>query len=106
MKRLDAPLCVFNFGIKIVLDSLQELTSVALFLVVFPLFIPGHLDGFELAFVRFGRIVAEAFKLGDPFEEIGEADFEWILLGELIVKGEGDVFGLVPGENGHWSYSN
>ena len=67
--------------------------SVALFLVVFPLLVPGHLDGFELAFVRFGRIVAEAVELGDPLEQVGEAHLERILLGELVVEGQGDVFG-------------
>src|SRR4029077_4602704 len=60
-------------------------SSVALFLVVFPLVGPGHLDGFELAFVRFGRVIAEASEPGDPLVQVGEPYLQGILLGELLV---------------------
>src|SRR5579864_7365386 len=59
--------------------------SVALFLVVFPLVVPGHLDGFELAFIRFGWVIAETVKPGNPLVEIGEPYLQRILIGELLV---------------------
>src|SRR5260370_36290800 len=80
---------------------LQESTSVALFLVFLPLLVPGHLDGFELAFVRLGRIVAEIVELGDPLVQVGEAHLERILLGKLVIESHGDVFRLVPGDSLH-----
>src|ERR1700730_733598 len=60
--------------------------SVALFLVVFPLVVPGHLDGFELAFVRVGRIVVETVQPGDPLVQVGDPNLQGILLGELLVE--------------------
>src|SRR5258708_4277868 len=90
-KRLAAPLWVFNFGIKCPGFGTGTM-SLRLFLVVLPLVVPSHLDRLELAFVRFGRIVAETIQLDDPFVKVGEAQFERVLGGELFEKRQGDIF--------------
>ena len=43
-------------------------------------------------------IVGEAVELDDPFAEVGEADGERVLGGELRGQGQRDVFGVVPGQ--------
>src|SRR5713101_8009084 len=69
-------------------------------LAVLVLFVPGHLDGFELAFVgEFGG-AGEAVKLADPSVKIGEADGERVSGWELVGKPNADFFRAVPIERG------
>jgi hypothetical protein len=55
------------------------------------------LDGFEGAFGGGGGVVGEVVEADDPLAEVGEADLEGILVGELGEEGEGDVFGVFSG---------
>src|SRR5436309_15753040 len=82
-------------------DSVQETTSLTLFLVVLPLVIPGHLNRLQRAFVRFGRIVSKTVELSVPFVQVREANLERVQRRELFEESQGDVFGCVPGESGH-----
>ena len=57
---------------------------------------PSHLDGFEAAFVGFGWVVGEAFEVGDHLVQVGEADGEWVGVGELFLELNADLFGVGP----------
>src|SRR5208282_4866184 len=52
----------------------------SLTLAVLKFFVPGHLDGFEFAFVRLLGIARKAGKRDHPFVEIGKADSERVRL--------------------------
>ena len=65
-------------------------------LVVLKFFVPGHLDGFELAFIRKLGIAGKTRKLGDPLVQVGEADSEGIEAGMLVRELNSDFFGVVP----------
>src|SRR5260370_41302065 len=73
-----------------------ELSSLAVLVFL----VPGHLDGFELAFVGEFGVAGEAGKLADPFVKIGEADGERVGGWELVGKPNADFFRVVPIE-GH-----
>jgi hypothetical protein len=77
---------------------------VATLLVVFPLFVPGHLDGFELGFVGGFGVVVELIEFGDEPMEAGEADGERISVRELLVEFDPDVFGHGPFKFGHGGF--
>src|SRR5258708_892984 len=88
LRRLAAPLWVFNLGIEMFLDLLRKILIIARSFVCFlPLLVPGHLDGFELALGGLLRVVAEVGELGYPFMQVREADFEWIDVGKLVEEG-------------------
>lgn len=57
---------------------------------------PGHLDGFQAAFVGLGGVVGEAFEFGDHLVQVGEADCEWVGLGEFFLELNADLFGVGP----------
>ena len=59
---------------------------------------PGHLDGFELAFVRSFGIAGEVGQFCDVAMQVGEADGERIEFGMSFGKQDAEVFGVVPGE--------
>ena len=67
-------------------------------LAVLPLFVPGHLDGFEFFLVRVLGIVAEAFESRHPFMEIGESNGQRIGIRELVGERNGNVFSGRPGQ--------
>src|SRR5229473_165541 len=67
-------------------------------LAVLELFVPGHLDGFELGFVGGGRVAGEAGEFGDPFVHVGEADGERVGFWEFVGQADGDIFEIVPTE--------
>src|SRR5260370_27536883 len=62
--------------------------------------VPGHLDGFELAFVGEFGVAGEAVKFADPFVKIGEADGERVGGGVFVGKPNADFFRVVPIERG------
>jgi hypothetical protein len=53
-------------------------------LAVLEFFVPGHLDGFEFAFVRSCWVAGKSRELGDPFVHIGEPDGERIGVGKFV----------------------
>ena len=59
---------------------------------------PGHLDGFQFAFVRGFGIAGEVGQFGDVAVQVGEADRERIEFGMSFGEQDADVFGVVPGE--------
>jgi hypothetical protein len=70
-----------------------------LLLAIFPLFVPGHLDGFELALVGFLRIAGETGEFRNPFVHVREADRERIHIRKLVGQADGDVVEIVPVES-------
>ena len=65
---------------------------------ILELFVPRHLDGFELAFVGGSGVAFEVGELGDVFVQVGEANGEGIELGMYFTEQDADVFGVVPSE--------
>src|SRR5712692_9734490 len=65
-------------------------------LAVLVLLVPGHLDGFEFAFVGELGVAGEAVKLADASVKIGEADGERVGGGVLVGKPNADLFRVVP----------
>jgi len=81
LEALGAPLCVFNFGIN-VLGFLTEITSLALFPVVFPLVVQAI--WMASSFPRsIWRIVGEALEIGYPLVEVREAHLQRICVGNF-----------------------
>src|SRR5258706_10383819 len=60
-------------------------------------FVPGHLDGFELSLVRFGRVVGEAGQLGDVAVQIGEAYCQRVGVGVRFGEENAQIFAVGPG---------
>ena len=65
-------------------------------MAVLKFFVPGHLDGFEFAFVGGLGVAGETGELGDPFVHVGEADGERIGVGIFVGQRDGDVFDIGP----------
>src|SRR5215471_2156708 len=65
-------------------------------LTVLIFLVPGHLDGFELRFVRPGGIARKAGQLDDPFVHVREAHRKRIGVREFVGQSDGDVFKVVP----------
>jgi len=73
-------------------QQLRELLALA----VLKLFVPGHLNGFELRLVGLGRIAGKPFKFRNPFVHVSEPHRERIRVRILVGQGDGDVFKAVP----------
>src|ERR1700761_5457412 len=65
-------------------------------LAIFPLFMPGLLDGFEFCLVGFLRIAGKAGEFGDPFVHVSEADGVGIGVGMRVGQADGDVVEIFP----------
>jgi len=65
---------------------------------VLEFFVPGHLDGFEFAFVRGFGVAGEVGKLNHILVEVGEADGERVQFGVSFGQKDAEVLGVVPGE--------
>src|ERR1700736_6938052 len=65
---------------------------------VLEFFMPGHLDGFEFAFVRGGWIPLEVGQFGHVAVKVGEADGKRIEFGMSFREKNADIFGVVPSE--------
>ena len=57
---------------------------------------PGHLDGFQLAFVRGFGIAGEVGQFGHVAMQVGEAHGERIEFGVSFGQQDAEVFGVVP----------
>jgi len=71
--------------------SAEELTFAAL-----KFFVPGHLNGFEFAFVGEFRVTLEAGEFENPFMKIGEADGERVDVRMRFRELNADFLGVVP----------
>ena len=71
-------------------------TAEELAFAVLKFFVPGHLDGFEFAFVRELWVALEAGEFEDPFMKVGEADGERVYVRMLFHELDADFFGVVP----------
>src|ERR1700733_11945908 len=65
-------------------------------LAVLKFFVPGHLDGLELSFVRQFRVACESWKLDNPFIHIGEAYRQRVDAGMFFRQLDADFLGVVP----------
>ena len=65
-------------------------------MAVLKFFVPGHLDGFEFAFVRKLGVAREAGKFNDPFVEVRKADSERVGVGMFFGELDADFFGVIP----------
>jgi len=65
-------------------------------LAIFEFLVPGHLDGFELAFVGKFGVAGEAGEVQDPFVEIGESDRERVEIREAVSELDADFFRVIP----------
>src|SRR5215471_19548306 len=69
-------------------------------LTVLIFLVPGHLDGFELRFVRRGGITRETNELRDPFVHVREAHGQRIGVRILVCQRNRNVFKIVPSKIG------
>src|SRR5580704_1142431 len=69
-------------------------------------FVPGHLNGFELALVRLRRIILKSRQRNDPFMQVGEAHRQRIDTRMRLHEGESYVFGIGPGKCSHQDYGS
>ena len=60
-------------------------------LIVFPLFVPRHLDRLEFGFVRLGWVVVEVLEFHDPFVQVGESHLERIDIRELLIQRDAEI---------------
>src|SRR5438477_7550346 len=65
-------------------------------LVVFEFFVPGHLDGLQLAFIGGLGITGEARQFGHVAMQVSKAHCERIELREFFLEQNADVFSIVP----------
>src|SRR5262249_748421 len=70
---------------QLVLGTIQEL------------FVPSHLNGLQLSFVRLLWIVFEVGQLGYVLMKVGEADFERIDVRMSFREKNTNIFSVVPG---------
>ncbi|MHB8301612.1 MAG: hypothetical protein ACYDC6_02055 [Acidobacteriaceae bacterium] len=76
--------------------ALAKYAAANLFANVFPFFVPGHLDRFQLAFVRLLRIVGEAFQLCHVTMQLRKANGQRVGLWEFPLELNADFFGITP----------
>lgn len=69
-------------------------------------FVPGHLNRFELAFVRLRGVVVKIRQSDHPLVQIGESNGQGINVGVRLQQGERNVFGVGPGQSGHQTHGN
>src|SRR5690242_4069561 len=77
-------------------ESQQSGLECRLCLAVLEFFVPGHLNGFELAFVGSLRVTGKTWELGDPLVHVRKADGERIGIWVFVRQADSDVFDLVP----------
>src|SRR5262249_43042551 len=65
-------------------------------LIIFPLFVPSHLDRFELRFVRRFGVVGETVEFHHLLTQIDEPDRERVGIRILLVQRNTDVLGARP----------
>jgi carboxyl-terminal processing protease len=68
--------------------------------------VPGHLNRFQLAFVRLGGIVPKLRQSGDPFVQIGKANRQRINVRMRFHERESYIFGIFPSECSHQNYGS
>src|SRR5262249_29900031 len=76
--------------------NIPRTSMIWLFLRVLELFVPRHLDRFELRLVRRLRIVVEAGEREHFLAQVGEANRQRIEIGELLGERDADVLGVGP----------
>ena len=74
--------------------------------MVSKLFVPSHLNSFELAFIRLRGIVPEFRQRGDPLVQIGEANGQRVDIGMRFHQGKRNIFGIVPCKSSHQNHGS
>ena len=64
---------------------------------ILPLFVPCHLNGFELLLIGVFSVVGKTVELHDPSVKIGEPYRERVCFGMAIRQCNSDIFGACPG---------
>jgi hypothetical protein len=65
-------------------------------MAVLKFFVPGHLDGFELPFVRKLGITGKTGELGNPLMKISEADGERVEIWKFLDELNANFLSVVP----------
>src|SRR5207247_452649 len=71
-------------------------TFAAPLLVILPFFVPRHLNRLQLLLVRLLRVSLELVEVGDPAEQIGEANRQRVDLRMRLVERDADVLDVLP----------
>src|SRR5205823_12159334 len=71
---------------------------------VLPFFVPGHLDGFEFAFVRACGIAVEGGQFRNVAVQIGKTHRQWIGIRKFFCEYDAEILSIFPTKiSRHWT---